>query len=368
MSGARVPNPAALTRLGHAKRELFLQSNHLRTLEGLRGLEAVHGTVVLDGLPELTDLSGLEDLAQIEGDLLIGACDRNGSGVYYDRYIESSACETHNDALENVDALSGLTSLEGDLLVANNDELTSLAGLGNIDSSDSIHLRNVVVIDNAKLPDFRGLDGWNRSVDTLLIADNDALTNVEALSGLPLDRNLWVLRNHSLTTLDGFPASWNTVSGGLWIRENPALTYVRVLDGVSTLGGVGIEENERLVQISGLGATSIGSVVLIHNETLESLEGLRNLQEIGTLRVGGTSLSDLTALSALESAEFVSLTQNPLLTSLRGLAELGSVSYSLTITGNDSLPDCEAAWLCARYPAAECVTADNGGDIGTCEP
>jgi hypothetical protein len=153
--------------------------------------------------------------------------------------------------INNLDGLSGLTKVDGELWIQGNNALTSLGGLSAL---TSVGIR-------------------------LTIAYNAALTSLNGLSALSsVGELLWINDNNNLTTLDGLSALTN-IDGDAFIQRNAALTNV---DGLSAL-------------------TRVGNVLNFGtNAALSNVDGLSTLQEVGWLALtGNPNLDDCRGLATL---------------------------------------------------------------------
>ena len=124
---------------------LVLTDNHLDSLEGLEGLTSVRSIDLLGLGGDYPSLVGLDNLAAVSGTLRIGACICIGGEVNSEcetdfglEVIESLAGlesletlgELHifgNEILADIDALAGLVSVEGDLLIEQNPFVSPMA-------------------------------------------------------------------------------------------------------------------------------------------------------------------------------------------------------------------------------------------------
>ena len=227
--------------------------------------------------------------------------------------------------INNLNGLSVLTSIGGDLQIEFNNALTSLTGLDNL---SSIGGRLWIVFNNA-LISLTGLDNVTFiGGDLQKILGNDVLA--------------------SLTGLDNI----TSILGSLDISSNAALTSLTGLDNVTSIGGdLQIQGNAAMASLTGLeNVTSIGgNLYIAANDTLTSLIGLDNLTSIGgSLGIGNFMAGSnpaLTSLAGLENLTTIGgglgIDCNPVLTSLTGLEGLNTINGSLTIgsffSGNAAL-------------------------------
>ena len=117
------------------------------------GCTEIEGDVEIDG-NNITNLNGLSVLTAIWGDLRI----------------------EYNDFLTSLSGLDNLTSIGGDLGISNNDALSSLLALDNVSSIGGV-LR---IYSNDALPSLSGLDNIEAgSITDLFIKVNNSLSTCE---------------------------------------------------------------------------------------------------------------------------------------------------------------------------------------------
>ena len=181
-----------------------------------------------------------------------------------------------NDSLTNLDGLSAITSVGGDLRINSNDALTNLDGLGRITSVGE----GLDIHENGALTHLDGLNGIT-SVTRLSISGNAVLTNLNGLS------NLISLGNVSII---GYQGNDPIMSGStLFICGNDALTNLNGLNKITSVGSLVISSNNALTNLNGLSSLTkvIGYMETSDNNSLTSLNGLNNLASVGgTLQMG----------------------------------------------------------------------------------
>jgi subtilisin-like proprotein convertase family protein len=202
-----------------------------------------------------------------------------------------------NTRLTNLDGLSSLTSVGGDLGIASNSNLTNINGLSSltrIGGGLSIHAMLLTNLD--------GLSSLTSVGGSLVIWGNYELINLDGLSNLPgVGGDLRIENNTKLTNLDGL-SSLTSVGGVMVIYYNIVLTN---LDGLSSLtsigGGLGIWENWKLTNLDGLSnLPSVGGDLDINSNPVLSRctalspllgwpDGPPNDDVAGAITVGGNA-------------------------------------------------------------------------------
>ncbi len=263
----------------------------LTSLDGLNNLQTIGSWVVIDENYQLISFQGLESLKSVGGFFRIG-------GDHYQ--------------LQNIQALANLTTVGGLLSIVGNAKLTSLSGLDNL-----------------------------KSVESLTINDNPLLENLQGLGSLLSTRDITIWNNDQLLNLQGLNKITSVRS--LQILFNPTLQNLTGLDNITTAIDIIIEGNNSLVSLKGMNIVAVKRLFNItENQSLESLEGLEKLKAVegSSLVIGqNPQLKTLEALNSLEFAFSLILFENGQLTTLKGLENLNGVN-NLSIFNNASLNSC----------------------------
>lgn len=205
----------------------------LTSLSGLSGLESVGGTIYIGNNPTLTSLEGMSSLISVNG-LEIGnndsLVDLGGISTVARGNVPWSLVISGNDALSNLDSLSLLTSVGGDLGITHNYALTNLDGLSALTSVGGLDVRG-----NTVLLDINGLSALTGVGGTLQIIGNDKLTDLDGLSALASVRTLRIKTNPELTDIGGL-SSLDSVQF-LYVEDNAALPNLDGLSGLTSVGG-----------------------------------------------------------------------------------------------------------------------------------
>ena len=160
---------------------LFISENdNLISLEGLNNLNSIEN-LNIENNPNLLDLKGLDALAHIDREINI----------------------SHNESLENIDALSSnINSTLEVVFIYDNFSLLSIKGLSNISTLNSLHIKkNNKLLNLEGLEDLNFANEFNR--DGIYIEDNNSLENVDALSNLIFVISLYLTNNPNLSNYCG---------------------------------------------------------------------------------------------------------------------------------------------------------------------
>ena len=237
----------------------------------------------------------------------------------------------------NLDGLSAITSVGGDLLINGNAALTNMNGLSAITSVG----RYLWIMDNAALPDVNGLSALS-DVDGARISDNVALTNVNGLSALSDVDGLYIWNNNALTNVDGLSALTSEDALYLDIRDNDALSNIDGLSSLTNVGRLDIWNNDALTNVDGLSAlTNVITLSITNNNALTSIDGLSALTSVSAALYlnHNKALTNVNGLSGLATVDGLLIHDNDTLTNLDALSALRE-AQSITVVNNPSLDDC----------------------------
>lgn len=229
------------------------------------------------------------------------------------------------DDINNLDALSVLTSIEGSLWIHHNIALNSLAGLSNLNFIGG----SLSLIENSALESLTGLEGVTSTGDFLYMSNNDVLNSLLGLDNLAaIGGDLSIVSNDLLSDLNEF-GNVSSIMGRIFIGGNDSLKSLSGLENITTIPG---------------------ELRLVANGTLSSLTGLDNLSHIGEniLIWNNDALTNLGALENVTSIEgWLSIVKNDVLNSLAGLDNIeSSTIVALEIAENFVLSTCEVLSVC----------------------
>ncbi len=250
--------------------------------------------------------------------------------------------------ITNLDGLSSIQTIAGNLTIKDNSALVSLDGLSNLEELGS----DLYIISNNALSNIVGFTSLS-SVNYISIKSNGSLIDIDGFSALTqLTESLWVVHNPLLESINGF-SSLSVIEGYLYISDDDVLVD---LGGFSSLSSIGdfltIDGNNSLVNLNGLNSlTTIGTDLSIYqNSSLTSLEGLSSLSSIaGHMYIwNNASLESLNGLSALSSVQDnITITVNSVLNDISAIENVDPYALaSVTISGNPQLSVCEEKSIC----------------------
>lgn len=290
----------------------------------LAGVHCVEGDLLITGVAD--ELPALPDLERVTGDVILAA----------------------NPGLTSLAPIGALDAVGGVVLVQGNDALVDLGGLGRLAQAQAIS-----VVGNRALEDLRGLDELVEFPGSLRVANNPGLASLDGLEQLrACDGTIEIRGNRSLAvaslpTLDNVVLLEVTGNDALTSLTLPALRRVAVrlmavdnavLDEVlvpqlSSVGDyVRVENAPALATLELPSLRSAGSVIAVGDPQLARLSApaLAYL----TARV---DLRGLTSLTALELEALVSVGGDVTLVGLEQLGDLTGLASLASIGGNLAL-------------------------------
>ena len=324
-------------------------TQQLTTLTGIDNLEHVETGIHISENTVLESLEGLNSLRSCEG----------WSDDYGDFYpnFDATSVIADNPALVNLYGLSGLLRCY-QLAVSDNESLTALFA-----SPEGMRIEGMHLFRNPSLTSLDSLrdviwqnEGWGEWANDLTIADNEALTDISGLgdidgirlglSGPHVDANLQSIAGFDIRSIkitDSMISDIDALleTGTRTVHLNNVTGLAR-LDGFTGLAGLSLENIPGLTSLSGLNAYDLDYLTLINLPDLTTLTGLPRLSDGSgrhstSLKIkDNPQLVNLIGLEATTELYDLNVAGNPALTSLAGLENIESV-YELSVVGNPAL-------------------------------
>jgi hypothetical protein len=308
-------------------------SNFVGALDGLRALEGVR-SLTLENTSVAT-LSPLQNLFQIGSGRPLG-----GALV-----LSQNQLLTDLSGLGNIQAITSISISDNPLLltlaglnvpaevetlsVHDNPQLSELAGLENLQVAQAVEIRNS--------PSLRSVAG----LASLRSTTSLALVNVPNVTALELPQlgsvSVFYLENVGVATLNGLSALRQVDSAV--IQNNPSLLDVERLGALEAIRELSVINNSSLARLPDFtGVISVDQVYVRNNPALVVGPGYPNVAEAGTILISDNpSLTNLTGFRILQRAREIDISRNPSLVEL-DLGTLGS-ARSVRITCNTTLPE-----------------------------
>jgi hypothetical protein len=185
------------------------------------GCTELEGTLYISGF-DITNLEGISSVTSISGDLVVTDCESLAdltplsNLVFVGGYIFIQ----YNYMLDNLIGLDGITTVPSGLNIYGNPYLTSLTGLENVTSIESLE-----ILDNPMLGDLNGLNNLISVGEMFELFGNESLNDLTALSNLTsISGTILINENENLTSLAGLENIDASKIIELLLRYNPSLS------------------------------------------------------------------------------------------------------------------------------------------------
>ena len=353
---------------------LYIHSTAIDNIPELLAFDTIHGDLVLEYCTELSFEDGFENIEVVDGNLLLRGLNVSDLETLSNlTTVNGSLVIDENNNIEDLVPLSNL-SFDGitDLTIVNNGDLevchlSSLCNYINSAGSYTIYGNYGGCEDATILEIFcdplcpvedlfyntqSGLDSFamfygdcDYLVYNISISSDpsDPVTNLDALNAIVTadDVEIRIQDCDQLTDITGLSNLTNLESGFLIIENNDRLISLEGLENLEKANVIFIKDNDSLQNISALSALTglYNSIWIENNPELISLSGLENLVQIpGTLSLKlNDKLVNLNGLNNLTKITSLVIREHNALISLEGLSSLDTVVNSLTISDNPSL-------------------------------
>jgi len=390
--------------------DLYFSNNDLLvSLTGLDNITSVNGKVTVINHASLTDCSAICNMINVDGIAgttniyanpsecssqteVVLRCTPAGcppsditlnSQIELDAFVEAyGSCPVfpgnlsiRTSAITDISSLSFLITIQGDLILYDLDQISSLAGLANVTTiagdffiDYSAMLTSLATMNqltsvtgdigirsNPLLQDVGLMSGLSNIRGFIDIRDNIALTDVSSLNNITtVDDYFQLYNNDQLTDVDAL-STLVSVGGNLFIQNNDALVDCSGICTIINNGGV-----DQSTYISGnpaecsspsevttycnAGNCPLGSVTLSSQNEVDAFVNTYGTCDsiFGTLLINGGSINNLSGLSFLNYVQGdFRIISNPLLLDLSGL-NINRVDGHVEINNNVGLIDITA--------------------------
>ncbi|TVQ09096.1 MAG: PKD domain-containing protein, partial [Balneolaceae bacterium] len=257
----------------------------LQSLTGLEALRNTNGITIWDQ-PLIETIAPLSGLTQLSSGITIretGIISLQEIQFQYVSGTNAAITIQDNPALINIDVLAAFEAV-GQVTIINNPVLESILGLQNVVTTSG----NVTLRNNPSLTSLEGLHNLqSMSPSFALILENNGITDLSDLGNL---QSAGIIRIENSPVIENLDGLINLTSARRIIIMNSGVSN---LDGLSSLSGnllsIFLENLSNLTSISGLsGIDEVSSLVTISgNPQLNSLDGLQNISRIGLSNTTG---------------------------------------------------------------------------------
>jgi hypothetical protein len=246
---------SALSKLTHLNDGLEISNNmSLKSLKGLENIQYIGTDLTISNNDSLLNLDALNKLQKI-----------GGLSIYNPWFVING-----NQMLEDISGLSSLDSIFGSFGISNNPKLKQLIGLEKL----SYIKENLGVSSMSSIKNLKGINLVKLEIlEDLLIANNDSLSTLEGIEALvSLGGGISIKDNPSLENLNGLN-NIETLNGNLAISRNTSLNSIAALMSLQNMNGgnIGIFDNDFLPSLSGLDnldPESVTQILISRNSNL----------------------------------------------------------------------------------------------------
>lgn len=335
---------------------LTIAGSDISDLSGLSSIISIDGTLEIRYNHDLTTLDGLQNLSSIGGKLrFIDNTDLvDFASLTALNSIGSSLELFEMEHISSFQGLENLLSIGGTLSINRNDDLTNLSGLTNLNSLGGLFVAFSNLNSLSGTPNLSSFGGMSL-VQNGSLYDLDILNNIQSISG-----GIYLQRNHGLNTID--LKNLEGIGGSIIMEDNNSLSSITGQNKLEYIGGDIVSEyNYGFNSISGFEKLkSIGGDFEIINdfgfENFDNIGPMDSLSSIGgNIELRFTELSNLNVFENVKSlgandpnGGSLILVGNFSLTSLDGLRNICSIDDELFIQGNFSLTDCAIQSICDK--------------------
>jgi len=232
----------------------IITNENLTSFSGLDALEYIGGKFTIEDNDAITDFTGFGSLVTIDGDFYI----------------------VENDNLSNFSGMNSLTNINGVFEIGHNLTLSAFTGLSALTSTGGLEMNYI-----HNMPDMDGLSGLTQVNGDLIINSCNGLLSFTGLTVLEeVSGSFNISDNAELASMSGLE-SLTTVGVDFNFGNNNKLASLVGLSSISSIGGnLQIAGFDILQNLNGLEAlTSIGGELYISgNNQLTSIEGIANIE------------------------------------------------------------------------------------------
>ncbi len=272
-SNTSITNLDAFHNLKMINGSLELSKNAiLANIDGLSGLEIINGNLVISINKKITSLRAFNTLTTLNGNLNLLA----------------------NEGLTDLDGFVNLKQIGGFLEIKGHRSMVSFTGLSNLTTIGT----DIRIIGN-DLSNLDGLTKLNEIKGNLELTNNFKLSDINVFANVFSIKELRI-KNNNLTDLSGFSG---LKDAGAIILNNCDITNLNDLSNLTSLANrLVLYNNKNLENISGISNAIGKNIIQLEiggNPNLRSLTGLENLEIISSFVsiFNNQKLKNLDALS-----------------------------------------------------------------------
>jgi hypothetical protein len=243
--------------------------------------------------------------------------------------------------VNNLDAFSNISSVNGNLILGSSADNIDISGFSNLINVSG----DLIIQGNSGLNSLESFGNLVSVGARLRFDQNPLLTSLSGLENLiSVGGDVQIQSNASLLNLNGIQGL-NQINGELFIGFNESLTSLQGLNNIESIDGrMYISSCAALNDMSSLeNLLSVGDYLFISQCGVTSLDGLHNLQSIGT---------------------YLNVQLNFELTSIEALNHPISIGGFISFTNNSQLSDCAVQAVCEILEIDVSLVSANGNAPG----
>jgi hypothetical protein len=348
---------------------LTISGSELTNLDGLANLRFIGGTFNV-GSSTLSTTEGLSNLEEIMQVLQVGGAQLTSLSLPQLKSV-GTRMFISSSALASI-SLPKLAYVGGAMIIKDCPQMGSLEGFSALTALGGAPGAAQLTVENMDgLQDLDGLGGLSGTIYDLYIRENDNLTSLSGLGGIARVEQsgtrtgeMEIRNNAKLTNLSGLGVTF--VGTVLWIEGNPLLSSTSGLDSLNEVGTLLINYSPALQNLNGLGSLAHLFTLRIWNSPLlKNLNGLDGLIVVdGAVDIEYTGIEDVDALFGLTGiGSSLSINHNDALLNVDGFSALLSIGQGITIESNAVLDNLDGFaklnMICATGGGSLVVTANH---------
>ena len=351
------------------------QNGNLKEVDGLSGLQNIGGDLFVKNNEKLVNLDGFDNVVSVGGGIEIssnkglerlsgfnGLTYVGGNGTLKGIIIDE------NRLITNISGFNALNSLEGYIVLVNNDALITIGGFQNLEKIGN----RLAIIFNRQLKHINGFDALTNTGGDLTLEYNPELLKIDGFTNLTAIHGEFELSNNSLLLDINALSQLQSIDGNVRIEYNDKLRNLDGLSGLNTIGAsINIWFNEGIENLDGLNnlTTIAGDLMLWDNDVLTSIKGLGNLTSVGgDLRIYSNPIIE--SIDGLEGITTVpdlfQIYNNKLLVDISGVENIKSVMGNFSVTNNPLLKECCAFDMILNTPGSIAGTTNFSNNQVNC--
>lgn len=266
--------------------------------------------------------------------------------------------EITNSAIENLDGLSVIDTIDRLLDIEYNNNLFNIHGLKNL-----ITVQDFVLTDCPLIEDLTGLQSFQEASNSLYLG-NLSLKDLHGLERVKYIRQLLINKNEKLENLKGLDSLKTALT--LTISNNKLLKNLEGLRKDLDISQFYLNSNENLESLTNLELKDLYSFELRSNPKLTDLSGLSGLNTVWFLNIiRNDKLENLNNFLNLSSLNIhLRIEENPLLVDISGLKNVNARTLdSVIIVRNMALNNCHIESICSFLKDSNAISRIQSNSI-----